>query len=81
MELFMSLASFVLSVIIIYYVVRKATRADEIVELQKIMINTLRPKLESVVTEEKDGGMHIKIVAKSDDEYLREARAKAGCDL
>ena len=78
MELFISLASFVLSVIIIYYVVRKATRADEIVELQKIMINTLRPKIESVVTEAEDGATRIKIVAKSDEEYLREARAKAG---
>lgn len=72
MELFMSLASFVLSVIIIYYVVRKATRADEIVELLKKYLNA-HEENEVVVAVTEPAKAE-----KSDADYLREARAKAG---
>lgn len=74
MELFISLASFVLSVIIIYYVVRKATRADEIVELLKKSLSEDGP---TVVDVDVSAAKPIK-AEKSDADYLREARAKAG---
>lgn len=74
MELFISLASFVLSVIIIYYVVRKATRADEIVELLKKSLNEDAPAVVNVAV----GVAEPAKAEKSDADYLREARAKAG---
>ena len=72
MDIFISLASFVLSVIIIYYVVRKATRADEIVELLNKSLNAHEEnEVVAAVSEPAK-------VEKSDADYLREARAKAG---
>lgn len=75
MGLIISLASFVLSVVIIYYVVRKATRADEIVDLLLFIAKEkkavdLGMELFKEEKEEKP--------AKSDADYLREARVKAG---
>lgn len=72
MELIISLASFVLSVVIIYYVVRKATRADEIVELLKKSLNAHEENEVVVAIAEPAKAV------KSDADYLREARAKAG---
>lgn len=75
MGIFMSLASFVLSVIIIYYVVRKATRADEIVELLKKSLNAHEENEVVVAVAEPAKATKAE---KSDADYLREARAKAG---
>lgn len=81
MELFMSLASFVLSVIIIYYVVRKATRADEIVELLKKSLSEDGPTEAQKVVVEIAENIRKNVTEheqKSFEEYLREARARAG---
>lgn len=73
MGLFISIASFVLSVVIIYYVVRKATDAEEQTKLLREILAASQPAPEPSaivkLTQER-------AETKTEAEYLAEARKK-----
>jgi len=76
--------SWVLTIFIAYIVIRKATRTDdqisllrELVSGQDKIIKALTVNNEKVVKQEQPDNLDV-TTQKSDDEYLREARKKAG---
>jgi hypothetical protein len=83
MELIISLASFVLSIVIIYYVIRKATSAEEhLAVLRAILENQQKGSeaVEEAMRAMRGTSTDTEVVrsAKTEADYLREARAKHG---